>query len=485
MRINNASHAILLGLIFSLLLTGCQSSLSPPGANGKVSANAASGYIDPTKTVFPIANYSQSVDKWIPPGAENINVPVLDTATQQRYFTALKSRYFGMNKQDRSPWNPHYVASLLNDKATRIRDARMMHYLNDGSTYWGENFRTHSARWKQELWNNADTRISDIYQPSGRGIVIRETLVRALPTQDPAYDDPRLAGQGYPFDNLQISSIRPGTPVYVLTASRDKTWRYVLSPTVTGWVHSEDVARVDQAFVSRWMSLAEKQLGAIIKNPVTVQENGLFYFTARPGTLLPFRNLQAGFFQVAAPAAGRDGRAEIRWIKLSTDEFAAMPWKMTPANVAILMKSMSGRPYGWGNYNFYNDCSAEIRSLLMPFGLFLPRNSAAQIQAATRVVDLSKENVSARISYLKEHGKPFTTLVYIQGHIMLYIGNAEIYGQQVPMTYQNIWGLRPGNSNSRSIIGGAVFFPILALYPENPQLASLAGKAQFKLGFIE
>ncbi|MEB7742580.1 hypothetical protein NGB58_26135, partial [Escherichia coli] len=37
----------------------------------------------------------------------------------------------------------------------------------------------------------------------------------------------------------------------------------------------------------------------------------------------------------------------------------------------------------------------------------------------------------------------------------------------------------------RSIIGGAVFFPLLAAYPESPGLTSLAAKAQFKLGFIE
>lgn len=49
-----------------------------------------------------------------------------------------------------------------------------------------------------------------------------------------------------------------------------------------------------------------------------------------------------------------------------------MPWRMTPDHLATLMRSMSGRPYGWGNDNFNNDCSAELRSLLMPFGVFLP-----------------------------------------------------------------------------------------------------------------
>ena len=137
-----------------------------------------------------------------------------------------------------------------------------------------------------------------------------------------------------------------------------------------------------------------------------------------------------------------------------------------------------------GNDNFNNDCSAELRSLLMPFGVFLPRNSAAQIEAASRVVDLSQANTDERLRYLKEHGKPFTTLVYIPGHIMLYIGNAAINGRSVPMTYQNIWGLRPADSKAAAL-SAAQSFPASGYLPEDPELTSLAGKAQFKLGFIE
>lgn len=463
-----------------LLLSACHSTsvrYTPQDAT-------ATEAIDPTKSLFPLDNYSQSVDKWLLSGLQR-QQPVMDAAMQQRYFSALKSHYFGMGANDKSPWNPHYIASILGQEVEIVRDVAINKYLGNKSVSWGGNFRTHSESWKQQVRDNASTGIDKVYHFSGRGITIREALVRSLPTDEPIYDDPRLAGQGYPFDNLQDSSIRPGTPVYVITESRDKRWKYVMSPTVIGWVHSENIAAVDLLFVTEWLALAEKNLGAFIKQPVSVQGGGGFYFTARHGTILPFYSHQQGRFVVAVPVRREDGRALIRRVGLKEGEFAAMPWKMTPDHLATLMRSMSGRPYGWGNYNFNNDCSAEVRSLLMPFGVFLPRNSAAQIQAATRVVDLSKANMGERLRYLKEHGKPFTTLIYIPGHIMLYIGNAVINGQNVPMTYQNIWGLRPADSKSRSIIGGAVFFPLLDTYPEAPNLISLAGKAQFKLGFIE
>ncbi|CNI40941.1 SH3 domain-containing protein [Yersinia vastinensis] len=477
-------------LLISICLVSCSLTAKEPQGlvDGTVTTKNSEGldYVDPTKTIFPMDNYSQSVDKWISPKSEKINIPVMDGVTQTRNFANLKSHYFGMNKEDHSPWNPYYISSILSGSDSVIikHDKIIKEFLSQDSISYGENFRVNSSVWKETVRNNADINIDGIYHPSGRGITLRETLVRMLPTDDPAYDDPREAGQGYPFDNLQDSSVRPGTPIYVFAASQDKNWKYIASPTVTGWVKSDDVAVVGPKFIAEWISLAEKNLGAVIKEPVSVHKGEQFYFTARPGTILPFSSEKSGGYQVAIPVRKGDSHVEINWVTLKKDQFTAMPWKMTPANIATLMKSMSGRSYGWGNYHFYNDCSAEIRSLMMPFGLFLPRNSAQQIQEI-RVVDLSKELLNKRIKYLKDHGKPFTTLIYIKGHIMLYIGNATVNGEEVPMTYQNIWGLRPKDSSSRSIIGGSVFFPLLPFYPERPNLESLAGKEVFKLGFIE
>ncbi|HDL7645241.1 TPA: SH3 domain-containing protein [Yersinia enterocolitica] len=479
---------------FILLIPICLISCSLTGkeqqslGEGTVTTKKSEGlnYIDSTKTIFPMDNYSQSIDKWIPPQSDKRNIPIIGNEGQKRNFSNLKSHYFGMNKQESSPWNPYYISSILTGRDSVIieNDKIIKEFLGKDSISYGENFRVNASLWKEMIRNNADININNTYHPSGRGITVRETLVRGLPTADPAYDAPRDAGQGYPFDNLQVSSVRPGTPIYIFTASRDKKWKFMVSPTVTGWVESDDVAIVDQNFITQWITLAAKNLGAFIKEPVSVNDGEQFYFTARPGTILPFSRQQADSYYVAIPVKKIDGNAQISWVTLKKDEFTAMPWKMTPANIATLMRSMSGRPYGWGNYNFYNDCSAEIRSLMMPFGLFLPRNSAQQIQES-RVVDLSKEDLNNRITYLKDQGKPFSTLVYINDHIMLYIGNATVNGKEVPMTYQNLWGLRPKDSSSRSIIGGSVFFPILPFYPENPELVSLAGKEIFKLGFIE
>lgn len=64
-------------------------------------------YIDPTKSLFPLSNYSQSVDKWRPSGSD-WHVSAMDTTVQLRYFSDLKSRYFGMGANEKSPWNSSY-----------------------------------------------------------------------------------------------------------------------------------------------------------------------------------------------------------------------------------------------------------------------------------------------------------------------------------------------------------------------------------------
>lgn len=120
-------------LMIFLLLSACHSApVSQPPQDATATAP-----IDATKSLFPLGNYSQSVDKWIPPGPQR-RVPVMDAATQQRHFFALKSHYFGMGPNDESPWNPHYIAAVLKREAESHRDAAMDKHLGSGSVSWGK-----------------------------------------------------------------------------------------------------------------------------------------------------------------------------------------------------------------------------------------------------------------------------------------------------------------------------------------------------------
>lgn len=72
------------------------------------------------------------------------------------------------------------------------------------------------------------------------------------------------------------------------------------------------------------------------------------------------------------------------------------------------------------------------------------------------------------------------TLIYIHGHVMLYVGN-----NGSAITYQDVWGMSPKNRDKRYVIGQSIFFPLLKTYPENTDVASLAGRDVFQLVFLD
>ena len=152
-----------------------------------------------------------------------------------------------------------------------------------------------------------------------------------------------------------------------------------------------------------------------------------------------------------------------------------MPLTASPQNLVNIINQLKNRPYGWGGAFFFNDCSQEIKSIFTPFGIWLPRNSAQQAQlSSTR--DLSKNNVDERLHLLKETGHPLMTIIYIGGHVMLYVGNTDIDNKAVAITYQNVWGMAPECRDKRYVIGQSLFFPLLKNYSENSDVSSLADK---------
>jgi hypothetical protein len=94
--------------------------------------------------------------------------------------------------------------------------------------------------------------------------------------------------------------------------------------------------------------------------------------------------------------------------------------------------------------------------------------------------------MNERLNALTTQGHPAMTIIYIGGHVMLYLGNYKHDGQElVAATYQNIWGLSPPNKDKRYIIGQSVLFPLLNYYPEYPDAKSLANSSSFKLIFLD
>jgi cell wall-associated NlpC family hydrolase len=492
-------RALAWALAAAVVCSGVSGCAGGPAAGSQMAAQAhvpASVPEVDRVSLFPLDAYAQNVDHWIDPASPGYDAPFLSPDEQHAQFAALYARYFGAGPNDPSPWNPAFITNRVysdgGSDIAALQARRLDKFDNTDKTPrrigYGMNFRPHTKAWIDAIAQQVDQAQFErdaAYDPARRAIATSALLVRELPTLDPSFYSRHIAGEGYPFDNLQVSAVRPGTPLYVLGTSADGGWSYVQTPDVQGWVKADGVARVDDAFVARWRAMAGHMLGAVIEASVAVRDKaGVFRFDAPAGTLLPLVGASsAGMRVVAVPVRNIDGHATVRQAALADTAIVPAPLAATPRHLASLIKALIGRPYGWGNTNFDNDCSSELQSIFAAFGVWLPRHSSTQMSTGV-MTDLSSATPAQRLDYLVQNGKPMRTLIYIGGHVMLYLGNTVRDGQTVPLVYQDVWGLRPADNSRRAVIGGSVIWPLLLRYPEDPSLESLAATSTFQISII-
>jgi len=441
-------------------------------------------------SLFPLDNYNQNLSSWIKPSSPTYDQHLLSDDVARAHFNQFKDHYFGPS----SPWSPEYVMQVIsgqvpNDFKT-VEQSIIKSFNNEGKpdnlVGYGANFRPYDKNWIETIANNINLSQFDklIYQATNRGIAIDNLNARVLPTDDVHFYSHNLAGQGYPFDNLQMSALWAGTPVYIVAETRDHAWMLVITPDYIGWAKSNGIARTDQAFVNTWTNAAKAKLVAITKTKTSLLDrNGQFLLLAYVGAVFPSHEGQSGM-TIMVPVANTDRNAIIKIASVSPDHATVMPLSATPHHFSNIMSTLIGRSYGWGSMYFYNDCSAELKSLFTPFGIWLPRHSSDQVTVG-KMVDMSEAPQEKRLSYLIENGQRFLTLIYVGGHVVLYIGNySDSNHSLMAMTYQNIWGLSPVPATRRAVIGKSVILPMLLQYPEDTSLTSLAHKKYFQVAFL-
>lgn len=338
------------------------------------------------------------------------------------------------------PWN-------LPKPSAQRRDVEKIFQAYEKNPGWGMRNVRHEPGSAASLLAGADLR----GYPNNlrKAITVHNTSQRGMPTNEPRFLDPSRPGEGYPFDYLQHTSLPPGTPLLVIHASRDGAWLYTESALTHGWVPAADVAYVDDAIIREFST---PRLAAVVRDNVQVAEIGqgvdigaVFPLAAPP---------DSGGVTVSVPVRGASGLAELRRVRLPAGAAVAMPMVMTPRNVAAVGNVMMRQPYGWGGLDGRRDCSALTHDLFTPFGFYLPRNSASQAAygGSVPVGDLPLDQKEAAII---NQGVPFATLVWMPGHIMVYVGQYK--GR--PVVFHNMWGLHTFGENGRDgrlVIGRAV-----------------------------
>jgi hypothetical protein len=316
---------------------------------------------------------------------------------------------------------------------------------------YGENKKRHAPSWLKKLRYNAslNTYPNALY----RGITLRNTDLRVLPTGKPHFYAKDGDSDAWPFDNLQRSSVPAHTPVFVCHFSADKSWALVETSFTYGWIPSEDFAAVNGEFVKTWES---GRYAAILRDYTSVlDEKGGFLVRASVGHIFPLTDIAADKMQVLIAVADPTGQAVIKNGFVSVEAAAEKPLRFNRVNAARIANEMIGEPYGWGGLYGNRDCSSTTRDFFAVFGIWLPRHSADQVKEAGFYIDLQGLPAEEKEKTIIARGIPYLSLLWRKGHVMLYIGQKD--GRA--LIFHNAWGVRTKDlqgREGRKIIGQAV-----------------------------
>ena len=372
---------------------------------------------------FSIKNYTQNINDHIPADTSDYVTPLLSPEYQAAQLNEFYTHYFASNSQGLSPWSEQMVRSLLPViKKIELEILEDFDNQKAGSNrHYGENFKEHDEVWLNQIKQNMELPALDSleFNAGNKAITVTNTFVRALPDEAPDFFHLTLAGQGFPFDNLQESVIWAGTPLYVFSGSQDKSWSLVLTPDAYfGWVKSSDIAYVSSGFINQWQTAAQKGLVAITETGASiVDKDQQFKLKGYIGAVFPYAQEGEHHTYILIPEKNKHHQAIVTLGSVSKKSASLMPLIASKKNIARIIRQLQNRPYGWGGAFFFNDCSQEIKSIFTPFGIWLPRNSAQQAQLSSGF-DLSKNSMDERISVLKEKGHPLMTIIYIGGQAL-------------------------------------------------------------------
>jgi len=372
---------------------------------------------------------------------------VRDTQTIKQNSTIFSKQIKPMSR-----WEQNHYDKAYNRKFFRPWSRKRMN-LSWRQRHWQFFFA------KQKIYNRYGNRISKKWFKYQRqnsnfkayesllksAITIRHTDLKIYPTEQDFYYNPKRTGEGFPFDYNQNSSININTPLIVSHYSKDKKWVYIRCSYAYGWLKVSDIAFISKYFKKQFMN---NNYAVTIRDNLFIRDKN-FKTIVKLGTIFPIDS-KTKKYMIAERT--KSGYAKIKLLKTQKKWIIAKkPIAFTPANVALISNQLIGERYGWGGKMFARDCSSLTRDFFAPFGIFLRRNSKEQRYDGKKVISLRYMSTKKKKRVILKRAKPFRSLLYVKGHIVLYVGKRK--GE--PIILHNYWGSRLNNHKKR-IFGRAI-----------------------------
>lgn len=317
---------------------------------------------------------------------------------------------------------------------------------------YGENLKPLDPKMTQKILQDMQI---PLYPSSAQmAIVIKDSDVRAVPSVHPRFSKPT----GFPFDRWQNSMIFYGTPVLVTHFDKSKRFAHIQTEFVYGWV---DVSHLAFVTAKQAKELASIKDFVMPKNDemIITDWRGDYITQARIGKLFALADKD----KIWIFKRQSDGKLRIEKTRIDPQAFDSFPVIFSQKKVAEYINALIGRQYGWGGMYEERDCSAFIRDIFSNFALYLPRNSYAQGNLGTRQIKLDTLTSSQKEKVLFSNATPFGSVLYLKGHIMLYLGRDK-KGRAI--VAHSAWSVQAGDiwGKEEYRLGGVV---ITTLQPAN------------------
>lgn len=335
------------------------------------------------------------------------------------------------------------------------------------SSSYGENLQKLDQSFFDAMLQNANF---DAYGTlSAKGLTLRELNLRVFPTIRPLLRDPSLAGEGFPFDYLQNSTVHANAPIFISHYSKNREWAYVFASFASGWVRVHEFVILEDTQKDFWQSRAQL---AILKEGESIYDmDGNFLFSSKIGMTLPFISEDETSYTVAIAKAGMGQKALIVDAKIPKIIATKEILPLSAENLKMAISEVSKTNYGWGGMYEQRDCSSTLRDMFTPFGIWLPRNSYQQSRVG-KVISLKDLDDEQKIKTIKENAIPFQTILYKKGHVVLYVGT---YEDEI-VVFHNVWGIKTKQDDIEGrIVIGKPIFSTLKIGKEQPYYVEEAG----------
>lgn len=175
---------------------------------------------------------------------------LINTSQNIRFFT----KNLGDEKKiyDIQKRYEKYYFNVWNDiePRERLEDVKWPFLTYKAGDSYGENLQLLKQDFFNKMLENANFhRYATL---NTKAITLRHVNIRAFPTIKPLLRDPNKAGEGFPFDYLQNSTVHANKPIFVSHYSKDREWVYAFSSFTSGWIKASEIVFLEKKYTDSW-----------------------------------------------------------------------------------------------------------------------------------------------------------------------------------------------------------------------------------------